>query len=112
MSPEPDAPTAPETLPKYLADGLTKQDVDTLEDVKQYADALIEHQQRPVTVDELPDGAEPVNDQEGGAGTIVKERVKCGADCTCNEGQGHGPYKYRYFRDESGNLTSEYIGKA
>lgn len=106
-----DAPTAPESLPNYLADGLPKQDTATLEDVRDYVDELLKYRRRPVDVDEFPDSAEPVDDDSDGKGTIVKERVKCGADCTCNDGRGHGPYLYRYFR-EGGKLTSEYVGKA
>lgn len=106
-----DAPTAPESLPKYLADGLPKQDVETLEDVRDYVDELLEYQRCPVDVDDLPDEADPVDDDTDGKGTLVKERVKCGADCTCNDGKGHGPYLYRYFR-KGGSLTSEYVGKA
>ena len=106
-----DVPTPPESLPKYLADGLPKQDVETLEDVRDYVDELLEYQRRPVDVDELPDDAESVDGDTGGKGTLVKERVKCGADCTCNDGRGHGPYLYRYYR-EGGSLTSEYVGKA
>ncbi|MHC3439581.1 DUF6788 family protein [Natrialbaceae archaeon A-gly3] len=106
-----DVPTAPESLPKYLADGLPKQDTTTLEDVRDYVDELLEERRRPVDVDELPDDAEPVDDEQEGKGTLVKERVKCSADCECNGGRGHGPYLYRYYR-ENGSLTSEYVGKA
>jgi len=103
-------PRPPDSLPKYLADGLPKQDTETLEDIRGYVDELLEHRHRPVDVDELPDGADPVDEPPDGKGTIVKERVKCGADCTCNDGNKHGPYLYRYVRKD-GKLTSEYIGK-
>lgn len=106
-----DPPTAPASLPNYLADGLPKQDVETLEDVRDYVDELLEERRRPVDPDELPDDAEPVDEDPDGRGTLVQERVKCGADCTCNDGNGHGPYLYRYYR-EGGSLTSEYVGKA
>lgn len=66
---------------------------------------------RPVPEADLPDQAEPVDDDPEAGGTIVEERVKCGSDCTCNEGNGHGPYRYRYYR-EDGDLTSKYLGKA
>lgn len=104
-------PTPPDSLPEYLADGLPKQDAETLEDARDYVDELLELRHRPVGVDELPDAAEPVDDDSDGKGTLTKERVKCGADCTCNDGRGHGPYLYRYYR-EGGSLTSEYVGKA
>lgn len=104
------APTAPASLPNYLAEGLPKQEMATLEDVREYVDELIEYHERPVAVDELPDDAEPVDDDTDRKGTLVTERVKCSADCTCNDGRGHGPYVYRYYRTD-GTLTSEYIGK-
>ncbi|WP_227380225.1 hypothetical protein [Haladaptatus halobius] len=106
-------PHPPERLPKYLADGLPKQSTETLEDTLVYLEQLIEWRNRPLEADDLPDSVEPVDDEEssGGKGTLVKERVKCGADCTCNDGNGHGPYLYRYFR-EKGTMKSEYVGKA
>ncbi|HET7325633.1 MAG TPA: DUF6788 family protein [Halococcus sp.] len=105
-------PTAPPSLPNYLADGLPKQDVGTLTDAHEYIEELIEWSQRPVEDDDLPEEAESVDDNEEGKGTVVKEKVKCGDEtCKCmTEGELHGPYLYRYFR-EGGTLTSEYIGK-
>jgi hypothetical protein len=104
------APAPPESLPKYLAEGLPKQDTETLADVREFVDELLEYRRRPVGEAELPDDVEPVGTDDDGQGTLVKERVKCGADCTCNGGRGHGPYLYRYYR-EDGRLTSEYVGK-
>jgi len=104
-------PQPPDSLPKYLADGLPKQDTETLKDVRAYVDELLEHRRQPIDEGELPDDTEPVDEDDGGKGTLVKERVKCGADCTCNDGKGHGPYLYRYYR-EGGSLASEYVGKA
>lgn len=105
-----DAPDPPDSLPNYIADGLPKQDTETLEDIRDYISELLEHRRRPVDETELPNDVEPVDQDEGAKGTLVKERVKCGADCTCNDGRGHGPYLYRYYR-EGGKLTSEYVGK-
>lgn len=103
-------PRAPNSLPNYLADGLPKQDIDTLHDVVDFAEALIADKQRPV---EIPDDAEVVEENDSEGGTVVKEKVKCGKDgCKCNEGKLHGPYKYRYYRNDKGNVTSEYVGKA
>lgn len=103
-------PQAPESLPDYLADGLPKQDIDTLHDVIFFAEALIDHKNRPA---EIPDDAEPVDDEDSETkGTVVKEKVKCGDEsCHCYDGEKHGPYRYRYFRDEKGKLNSEYLGK-
>jgi hypothetical protein len=103
-------PSPPASLPKYIADGLPKQDNKTLEDIRDYIDELLEHRRRSIDEAELPDDAEPVDEDDGEKGTLVKERVKCGADCTCNDGRGHGPYLYRYYRKDD-KLTSEYVGK-
>jgi len=104
----------PASLPKYLAEGLPKQDVSTLRDVREYVDALIEEHQQPLKAEELPDTAEPVARGSDASGTVVKEKVKCG-DTTCKCASGdladmHGPYLYRYYR-KNGELTSEYVGK-
>lgn len=100
---------APPSLPKYLATGLPKQDLETLEDVRAYVDELIDEARQAIEEDKLPEAAEPVGETASG-GTLVKERVKCGADCTCNDGDKHGPYLYLYQRLD-GKLTSKYIGK-
>lgn len=103
-------PTAPESLPKYLSEGMEKQNNETLHDVIAFAEELIEYNQRPVDPDDLPDEAEPVEDSDG-KGTVVKEKVKCGDEtCHCADGKKHGPYLYRYYR-EQGTLKSEYLGK-
>lgn len=108
-------PTPPEALPKYLAEGLPKQDTETLHEVQSYIDALIEYRTKPVEVADLPETADPVDDPDtAGKGTVVKETVKCGDDsCKCAGGSPevmHGPYLYRYYR-EDGTMKSEYLGK-
>lgn len=41
--------------------------------------------------------------------TYRQERVRCGkANCWCGEGVGHGPYTYRYWK-ENGRLRKEYV---
>jgi len=108
-----DAPDAPESLPNYLADGLPKQDDDSLRDVREYVDELLTYRSQAVPNDELPDDAEPADDSDDiGRGTVVKERVTCGDEsCECMVGgDKHGPYLYRYFY-ENGSLTSEYVGR-
>lgn len=114
-TPEPTTePIAPESLPKYLAEGLPKQDIGTLEDVIEYAEELIEYKDRALDLSELPENAEIVEQNDWSI--ITTEKVKCGDDsCWCSDAypdDGHGPYRYRYFRDESGDQTSEYLGKA
>ena len=104
--------TAPPSLPKYLAEGLPKQDVKSLSDAREFIDELIEWSQRPVEEDDLPDSAEPVDDEsDERTGTVVMEKVTCGDEtCKCmTDGEKHGPYKYHYYRKSDGTLTSEYI---
>lgn len=103
-------PNCPSSLPKYLADGLPKQDTATLRDIQGYIDELVSYRERAIEPEELPDEAEVVESEAGMQGTVVEERVKCGADCTCNNGTGHGPYLYLY-RREGGKLVSKYLGK-
>jgi len=108
-----DAPDAPESLPNYLADGLPKQDDDSLRDVQEYVDELLAYRSQAVPADELPDDAKPADDSDdAGRGTVVKERVTCGDEsCECMaDGDKHGPYLYRYCY-ENGSLSSEYVGK-
>lgn len=41
--------------------------------------------------------------------TYRQERVRCGKEsCWCGEGAGHGPYTYRYWK-ENGRLRKEYV---
>jgi len=100
-----------EELPKYLWEGLAKQDVGTLRVARRYIDALIDRKRRAVAPDELPENASPVN--ETADGYIVEEYVRCGKDnCACTSGAEsnmHGPYEYRYYRDDDGSLHKEYV---
>jgi hypothetical protein len=109
--PRENPPTAPLSLPKYLAEGLPKQNVEALSDACEYIDELIEWKQRPVEDDDLPDSAESVDDEDTERGTVVMEKVTCGDEnCKCmTDGEKHGPYKYRYYRKSDGTPTSEYI---
>lgn len=101
----------PPSLPKYLAEGLPKQDVSTLKATREFVDELIAGKERPVETDELPDDATVVDD--GTDGYVVEELVKCGKDgCKCASGAEsdmHGPYEYRYYRDDDGTLRKEYV---
>lgn len=107
-------PKAPDSLPKYLAEGIPKQSDSTLKDLEQYVAELREYRDKEVTPDDLPENAEQVEDGDTGSeGTLVKEYVTCGDEsCGCMDGgDKHGPYRYRYFY-KNGSLTSEYVGKA
>ncbi|WP_394324620.1 DUF6788 family protein [Haloquadratum walsbyi] len=45
-------------------------------------------------------------------GWVYTKYIECGKEtCHCKEEGGHGPYRYGYYYDDSGNLTSEYLGK-
>lgn len=109
------SPTAPPTLPNYLAEGLPKQDDETLWDVREYIDDLLDarkqRRQEPVTEDELSDNTTIVKNESGGA--IYLEYRTCGDEtCSCmTGGEKHGPYKYRAYRDGD-TVRREYLGKA
>jgi hypothetical protein len=110
------APEAPDSLPKYIADGIPKQDVATLDELREYVDAMIEHKRRPVPEAEIPADADVVaEDNADENGTIFIRHSVCG-DETCHcadpDDPGHGPYKYRVFRDEDGEVVHDYQGPA
>lgn len=107
-------PAAPDSLPKYLADGLPKQDCETLEDVRVFVETLLEHKarlaERSIDAGDLPEDAEVV--EQGPKGTVYLEYRTCGDEsCHCmSGGEKHGPYKYRaYWADSS--VKREYLGK-
>ena len=105
-------PVAPASLPKYLRDGLPKQNRETLSETREYIDELLEWSQQSIDDDQLPDDAEPIDEDKNSSkgGTIVEELVTCGDEtCKCiRKGEKHGPYRYRYYRKPDGTLTSEY----
>ncbi|MFC4990586.1 DUF6788 family protein [Saliphagus infecundisoli] len=109
------SPTPPASLPDYIADGLPKQDDETLRDTQEYIDQLVadreRRQEEPVTEDELPDDVDVV--EEDSDGTIYHEYRTCGDDtCQCmSGGPKHGPYAYRAYRDGD-TVRREYLGKA
>lgn len=101
----------PDSLPKYLSDGLPKQNDETLRDVIDYCERLLDERARAEP--EIPDTAEVVEDAgDGKGGSIVLEKVKCGKEaCHCAKGgELHGPYRYRYW-SEKGTTKKEYLGK-
>ncbi|WP_336364891.1 hypothetical protein [Halalkalicoccus salilacus] len=107
-------PAAPDSLPKYLADGLPKQDGETLEDVQAFVATLLEHKaslaDRPINAGDLPEDAEIVEHEP--KRTVYLEHRTCGGEsCHCiSGGEKHGPYKYRaYWFD--GSVKREYRGK-
>ncbi len=106
---------APRTLPNYIADGLPKQDDETLRDAHEYIDELLANRkqrpQEPITKEDLPADAEFIDSKSDG--TVYLEYRTCGDEtCSCMKGgEKHGPYKYRAYRDGD-TVRREYLGKA
>jgi hypothetical protein len=101
-------PKPPDSLPKYMTEGVPKQDDSTLRELQEWIDELIEHR-RDISADEIEVSEEETIeavDDTGGTTTVVK-KVSCGkAGCsTCP----HGPYRYEVHR-EGGKLVWEYDG--
>jgi len=99
-------PTPSENIPKYLREGIPKQDVETLEDVISYAEELIEYRTQPPEEVEADEDEEIVEKEKRGGYTKVVKKVLCGKDCS---GCPHGPYVYHVSRSGSG-LDWEYKG--
>ena len=108
-------PTVPSSLPKYLADGLPKQDDEALRDAREYIDELLaareQRRQELVTKDELPEDVHLL--ENGSISALYLEYRTCGdGSCSCmSGGEKHGPYKYRAYRDGD-TVRREYLGKA
>ena len=102
-----DQPEPPESIPKYIHEGMQKQGTETLEDIIEYAEQLIDHQESEIMI-EADEGEEIVNVEEKDSYTIVEKMVPCGKDncSTCP----HGPYKYKVYR-EGDKVKWDYIGK-
>ena len=104
-------PKPPESVPKYIAEGIPKQDIDTLHDIACWVDELIDLYSRPIDLSEIETEEDEIVDipskSSGSKGTIVIKKVKCGKDCN---GCPHGPYKYRAYR-QKGKVKWDYIGK-
>lgn len=104
----PTKPNSPDSLPKYLREGLVKQDVATLNDVIEYAQDLIEYNTE-ISDEEIPvDEDEEITDiEDSNKGTIIEKKVPCGKDCS---GCPHGPYQYLVYR-QGGDIVWDYKGK-
>ena len=109
------SPTAPSTLPQYLAEGLPKQDDEALRDTRVFIDELLaargQRREQPISEDELPANTEVVEEESSGA--VYLEYRTCGDEtCSCmTGGEKHGPYMYRAYRDGD-TVRREYLGKA
>lgn len=99
-------PIPPESIPKYVCEGVENQDASTLREIAAWAEELADYrEQRPIEVDEDEELVE-VGDDDGPAGTPVIKKVPCGKECN---GCPHGPYEYRAKR-QGKDLDWEYIG--
>jgi hypothetical protein len=101
-------PTPSDTIPKYVAEGIARQDTDTLHAIIQYCERLIDHYNQEVDESELAGENEEVVDvEETEGGAVVIKKVPCGKEScsTCP----HGPYKYLVTR-EGESLNWEYKG--
>lgn len=99
-------PIPPESIPKYVREGVENQDVSTLREIGMWAEELADYrEQRPIEIEEDEKLVEVGEDEES-AGTRVIKKVPCGKECN---GCPHGPYEYRAKR-QGKDLDWEYIG--
>lgn len=107
----PTRPPAPDSLPKYLAEGVPKQNDEGLRALGDWIDDLLEYR-HDVDADDIDaDETEAIEAVEKSSdGTVVIKKVSCGKDnCKCQRGELHGPYKYVVRRQDDG-LDWEYKG--
>ena len=104
-------PPAPDSLPKYLAEGVPKQDDADLRALQDWIDDLLEYRQDVGTEDiDASEGESIEAVEESNGGTVVIKKVSCGKDnCKCQSGDLHGPYKY-IVRRQGGSLDWVYKG--
>ncbi len=104
----PTKPTAPDTIPKYIREGLHKQDTETLHDIITYTESLIEYRTNLDADDiDVEQGEEVVDVEDSSKGAVVIKKIPCGKDCN---GCPHGPYKYLVYR-EGGDIKWDYQGR-
>lgn len=104
-------PSPPTQLPKYLAEGVPKQDDDTLRALREWIDELLDYR-RDVAAERIEAAEdEAIEDvQESSAGTVVIKKVSCGKEnCKCRRGALHGPYEY-VVRRKGDSLEWDYRG--
>ncbi len=102
----------PETIPTYVAEGVLRQDTETLHDIREYVDELLEHreQQSPEVEDVVGEDEEIVEMRDAeDRGTVVLKLIPCGKE-SCGSCP-HGPYAYRAYW-EDGATRTEYLGRA
>lgn len=104
-------PSPPDTIPKYIREGLQRQDAETLCDIIDYASLLKEHQTglQPEEIEEKA-GEEIVETEDEQGYHVVVKKIPCGKDA-CSSCP-HGPYVYHVRRTSGGGLDWDYQGSA
>lgn len=107
----PSRPPAPESLPKYITEGVPKQDNKLLHELSAWIEELLDHREEQLTAEiEADDTIESVEHTDDG--TIITKKQLCGKDnCKCTKGDLHGPYKWKVTY-ENGETNWDYRGKA
>lgn len=106
-------PSPPDTVPKYIREGIEKQDVETLRDIIEYASLMEEWHTnlQSEEIDEETGEDEVIVETEGKQGyTEVVKMIPCGKDA-CSSCP-HGPYVYHVRRTPGGGLDWDYQGSA
>ncbi len=104
-------PPAPESLPKYITEGVPKQDNKSLRDLSAWIEELLDYREKQLTAAiETDDAIESI--EQTNEGTIITKKQLCGKDnCKCTDGDLHGPYRWKVTY-ENGKTSWEYLGKA
>lgn len=104
-------PSAPDSLPKYMVEGVPKQSDETLRDLQNWIDQILDYRANISEEDIEADEGEQIEDvKKTSSGTVVIKRVSCGKDsCSNCPNPGHGPYKYIVKRQD-GKLNWDYKG--
>lgn len=105
-------PTAPESIPQYVRDGIDRQGRDVLEEIVRYCESRLEYlaveESGELEERELAESDEQlVEVDEASDGTRVIKRVPCGKNC---DGCPHGPYLYLVTRDGD-SVNWDYRGR-
>lgn len=104
-------PNPPESIPKYVREGVERQDSETLTELASWAESLAAWKDREIDPEEIEseiEGDEQLEEiSQSDRGTVVEKKVPCGKSCG---GCPHGPYRYVVHR-EGDSLVWEYKGK-
>ena len=111
-------PTPPASAPKYIREGLTKQNAETLREIARYADALADAkiEQAESQLDDetaVDDGGTPDEWDEAEWEDVIEEAYeeadipRCKGSVTVNQIDGRGYYYLKW--SESGEFQSQYL---